>query len=253
MKGLVLLPLAALACAAPAAGQPLEPEAPTGSRIPVAPDAFPIDKTRDVLVAFAECAVKKFPEMTREMVLDTSSVRIGEKYSKAADPDCLIQAVNATYAVVQLQMSPVSFRAAVANELVRRDLGSFDPAGIKFAAPLHHPTVDPADYAPKGRVSSKSLAEWQHAKERDAGQAWLSTVGDCAVRANPSGARKLLQAKVNSDEELQALLALIPAFSSCIDQGHQVKMGRASIRGAVAVNYYRLAYAPKIPQRERPE
>ncbi len=250
MRAAIVLSLAALAFAVPVAGQTLKPEAQTGSRIPVPPDAFPIDKTRDVFAAFAQCAVKKFPELTHEMVLDASKVAVDKKYRKAADPDCLVQAVNASYSVVQLQMSPTSFRAAVADELVRRDLGGFDPAEIKLAEPLQHPTIDPADYVPKRSVSPETLANWQHAKERDTGEAWLSTVGDCAVRANPSGARELLQTKVNSDEELHALLALIPAFSSCIDQGHKVQTVRASLRGAVAVNYYRLAYAPKVPRPE---
>lgn len=253
MKLFIVPAMAALAFSLALSAQPLEPEAPLGSRIPIPPDAFPIDKTRTVLADFAHCAIKKFPTLAREMVLDGTKVAVDDKYKKVADPECLAQAVVGAYDMVQLRMSSESFRSAVADELVKSDLSDFEPAQIKLAAPLHHAAIDPADYVPKKRVSDRELQKWEQAKQRDSGEAWLSGVGECAVRTNPTAARNLLETKVNSEVELQALLALIPAFSGCIDRGRQLRTERAAIRGAVAVNYYRLAYARKLPQQEAAE
>lgn len=232
----------------------LKPEVETGSRIPKAPEEFPIDRTREVVALFAECGVKKFAQLAHDMVLDVAKFRVDNRYLKAADPDCLVQATSAPYAVVQLRMDPQTFRAAAADALVKRNLASFDPTQVKSAAPLKHPSVDPADYVPKpGARNRWKQADYDETKKRDLAAVWLLAFGECAVRANPVGARNILQTKINSDEELQALWAMMPAFSACLDRGRQLGTERAALRGAVALNYYRLAFAPKLDQTEPQE
>jgi hypothetical protein len=246
-----ILVFAAIAAAVPASAQ-LEPEAHTGSRIAEAPQQFPTDQTREILQRFAECAVKKFPQLAHQMVLDATKVTVGEKYMKVADPDCLVQATSYQFGIVQLKMSPDSFRSAVADELMKRNLSSFDPAQIAAAASLPEPSLDPADYVPKpGSNTRWKQEDYDKAKQRDTAAIWLFDFGECAARANPAEARNLLQTKINSDEELQALRAMMPAFSSCLDRGHKLSTERASLRGTIALNYYRLAFAPKVPQPEK--
>ena len=250
MKLTSVLALAAIAIAAPASAQ-LKPETHTGSRIPDAPQDFPADQTRQILERFAECGAKKFPKLAHEMVLDAAKVTVDQKYLKIADPDCLIWATSYQFGMVQLKLSPESLRSAVASELVKRDLSSFDPKDIEAAAPLAKPSLDPADYVPKAGSKIRSKQEdYDKAKERDSAAIWLFGFGECAVRADPAGARSLLQTKVNSDQELQALRAMLPAFGSCLDQGHKLGTDRASLRGTIAVNYYRLAFAPKVAPLE---
>ena len=230
-----------------ASAQPIKPEAPTGTRITKRPDDFPIDTSREILRQFAECSAKKYPQLTHEMLMDISKVRVNDRYLKAADPDCLLKATAYQYGTVALQMSPERFRYAVADALVKRNLNSFDPAQIASAPRLPIPTIDPADYVPKPRArkSGFMLKQYEEAKQRDLGAIALSSFGECVVRANTNGSRDLLKTKINSDEELQSLRAMMPSFSACLDRGQQFKTERATLRGAVALNYYRLAYAPR--------
>lgn len=242
--------VATLISAASAQAQ-LKLEAETGSRIPKAPDEFPIDRAREVVERFAECGVKKFPQLAHEMVLDASKVTVGDRYMKIADPDCLVQATTGSYAAVHLRLDPQSFRSAAADVLEKRNLVTFNPITIKSASALSKPTLDPADYVRKpGSKARWKQEDYDEAKVRDAALVWLAGFGECAVRTNPIGARALLGTKVNSDGELQALRSMIPAFSACLDEGRQLKTERAALRGTVALNYYRLAYAPKV---HRPE
>ena len=193
--------------------------------------------------AFAECAVKKYPQLTHQMVLDIAKFRVDDQYMKAADADCLVKATAYQYGMVELRMSPAAFRYAVADVLVQRNLGSFDARDIVSAAPLPKSSLDPADYVPKrGRFKPE---EYEQAKQRDLAAIALAAFGECVVRASPHGARNLLGTKINSDEELQALQSMMPSFSACLDRGSTLKTDRTTIRGTVALNYYRLAYAPR--------
>lgn len=242
-----LLLLSAAVVATPAPAQ-LKPEAPLGTRIPEAPDFFPVDRTQDVMRKFAECAVKKFPELSHRMVLDSSKVRVDKLYLKVADPDCLVQATAYQYGVVQLRMSPESFRYAVADVLVARNLQSLAPTQVLSAARLPKPAISPSDYLAK--ASDKRVGftqkDYDEARQRDVAAIALSDFGECVVRANPQGARDLLRTKINSNEELGALRAIMPSFSGCLDRGSTLKTDRSTVRGAVALTYYRLAYAPRV-------
>ena len=77
---------------------------------------------------------------------------------------------------------------------------------------------------------------------------FMSAFGECVVRTDPSGSHALLMTQVVSPEETAALKAVVPAFSSCVPAQRTLSFDKTVIRGAVALNYYRLAKALPGPR-----
>lgn len=240
----VLAATAALGIHCPAAAQ-LEPEAPLGTRIPKSLEDFPVDKTSELVRDFAECAVKKRYPLARELLLSVTEYYLPDKYSKIADPHCLGQRlVGSPYGAAQLRMSTGILRFAIADALVARDLKAYDPGGIASAAPLPPLVFNPEDLT---GISRRSKKEREETAFKAKAEIELIKYGECVVRANPQGARQLLATAVNSHEEAAALGSMMPAFRGCLNIGQQFKASRTLLRGTVALNYFRLAYAPKLP------
>lgn len=63
----------------------------------------------------------------------------------------------------------------------------------------------------------------------------------CVVRNDGAAAARLLQTKVATAEELDALKALSGALSGCVPQGSQSKFTREALRALIATGAYRLA------------
>ncbi len=76
--------------------------------------------------------------------------------------------------------------------------------------------------------------------------AWLSRYGECVVRQEPAKARYWLLTPPDSPEEISRINDLRPAFADCLNEG-TMKFNRTTMRGAVAINYYRLAMATRVP------
>jgi hypothetical protein len=51
-----------------------------------------------------------------------------------------------------------------------------------------------------------------------------------------------------SDLETRYLEALQPAAGNCIEKGAAISMTKYSLRGTIALNFYRLAMAPRVPE-----
>jgi hypothetical protein len=207
-----------------------------------------VDHSRDILASFAQCSVKKHTVLAREVVLDTSHVAFDKAHLAAADPECLALA-NSSFDVTRLEISPFSLRAALADALIKSDLLGFDPNAIRFASPIPKTALDPADFAPKAGMHF-SFKQLQDSEAKTKADLALIAYGECVVRKDPVGSHTLLSTPVNSDAELQALQALMPAFSGCLDIGQQFKASRLLLRNTLALNYYRLAFAPKVAQTE---
>jgi hypothetical protein len=229
------------------------PEPPPGAPIPKALDQLPIDETRVVLAGFAKCNVGKNPALAREFILSSRDYYLDERFRSLTLPECLVAAMQgATWGTAQLQLTMPSMRYTIAEVLVNRDLKRFNPDLVRTAAPLAELTVDPAKTMKLAEEHEKTPAE--AAKNLAAAQTDVALVkyGECVVRADPHGSQRLLSSKINSDEEGAALTALLPAFATCLDEGHQFAGNRLSLRGIVAFNYYRLAYATQVASATKP-
>ena len=193
------------------------PSAPAGDLfLPNERDNLNAKQVRVTMLKFARCVAGRHPTEANEFVLDPTGAS-WPVISKKLDDSCLLGAVDDPGEEIQLSSNAQDILFALADALVQKRLAAFDPGQIAAASKL--PISDA-----------------------------LSTVGECAVRANPQGAHSLLSARLNSNEESAAVQAMMPAFASCLPKGQQVRFNILSLRGTVAVNYYRLALAPKAAQ-----
>lgn len=192
------------------------------------------------LQRFAECAVRLHPKEASQLVLDVSGLAMQKYRAVVFDADCLSPTMLA------LKIPPAEARFAIAYALVRNQLQTFDPSTLPLASPLPVPNLIP-QYPPSNRrISQKELQEREYRKKRAESVLALQAFGECVVRANPHASRAVLFAKPNSADETQAFNSLMPALSGCLIKGHEFRVDKSSMRGALAVNYYRLAMAPKV-------
>ena len=74
----------------------------------------------------------------------------------------------------------------------------------------------------------------------------MSAVGECVVRAAPDVSTRLVRSDIASDAESAAVEALKPALSGCLTAGQTFVFSPEMLRGAVALNYYRLANRAQV-------
>jgi hypothetical protein len=48
-----------------------------------------------------------------------------------------------------------------------------------------------------------------------------------------------------SVEEATAFQQLVPEFAACLPSGQKLEFNKATLRGTIAMNFYRLAHAPR--------
>jgi hypothetical protein len=186
--------------------------------IPNSKDNLAIKELREAMLKFARCVSARHPKESNDFILHPTE-ETWSVMSKKIDDNCLLEAVKNPGEEIQLNSNSQDMMFAISDALVQKKLSAFDPSEIASAGKL--PPADP-----------------------------LATIGECAVRANPAGAHALLQARLNSKEELQAVQALMPAFSTCIPKGAEVHFDLTTLRGTIAVNYYRLAFASPMEASE---
>lgn len=93
-----------------------------------------------------------------------------------------------------------------------------------------------------GRLTKQELEE--DAAEQRAGL-YLAFLGECVVRADPEGSRNLLLSEVFTPPEDSAFATLTSSLQSCVDKSREVQIDRTNLRGAIALEYVRLALAPR--------
>jgi len=142
-------------------------------------------------------------------------------------------------------------RGALAEELVRHDLGQWpqlNPAGL---APLRW-VVPTAVKAGPG-AEKLSPAALQKMLAIFAREARVGRLGECVVRASPQGAAAVLSTRMDSAAEVGALRALTPTIGTCVKAGETSDFNGTNLRYAMATSYYRLAnvspVGPAAPTR----
>jgi len=208
--------LGSLAVIASAAGAQRLPDTYEPARpdliVPPSQENLNAKQVREGMIKFARCVARRRPNEARNFVLQVSQAT-WNALEKKIDDDCALAAVDDPGEEVSVSSNSKDILLALAEVLVQQVLETSGPDQIKAAAPL--PLADP-----------------------------LMSVGECAVRSDPIAARALLKTRLNSKEEARALQAMAFVFGGCLPKGTQVRFDATSMRGAVAVNYYRLANAP---------
>jgi hypothetical protein len=207
-------------------------------------------ETRLIQQRYGDCVIQDNAREARAFILDhmnnSRNTPTGRLVEKLNNGPCLYKAAGNLPG--RMQMPGDTMRYALADSLIRRELLSGSPLGdVSGIAPLAHPVVD-ADAIMKSPVAVGGK-DGQLERERRLAVAQavtaMSQLGECVVRRSPTQALQLFRTNVGSAEETTAFSALNPAISACVPAGSTVELTKASLRGTIGVNYYRLANAPR--------
>lgn len=182
--------------------------------------AIPSDRQRQLVAQYAACVVKRMPRKAKAVVLsDRESAAAIARYDEVVSPDCMPLETDGS---MTMRTWPILIRVALAQALLETE-----PAlvlrPLATVPPLAHGTIE------KG--SEKNAATG----------IVMSRLGECVVRAAPAASGRLIRADVASPIEAAAFEAVKPALSSCLSAGETFAFSPELLRGAVALNYYRLA------------
>lgn len=239
--------LSVLTMSSVAAAQPLD------SRIS-RPDEFANGQQSDsrevrlIGVRYGDCVVKKQPAAASAIVLSQGVMLNHGVYrrmmDKVSDGPCLMDAAK-SFGGVQMRFPSDTMRYTLADALFRARAVPA-PLAIPATLPtLAHPTFNEAEYRAEmaKERNERRREELTNRRSQSIARIFMSAFGECVVRADPAGAHALLRAGVLTPEENKAFVALQPAFAQCLEQGQNLTMNKAILRGTIALNHYRLAQA----------
>ena len=195
---------------------------------------------------YAKCIAAKHPELVREYVLQAGNSRQrDDRFRKLTDWKCMPS--SSSREVTSLHFSSSSARYTFAEFLLKNEkIFVFHDFG---AVPLlQHPEPKKMeDYKPSGRISKGSYARMV---EKSFGEAAMSRIGECVVRADTGNSIKLLETAVEGTEEMATIQLLLPVAGRCIENG-SIRIKPEQLRGTIALNLYRLT-AVALPTETKP-
>jgi len=186
-------------------------------------------KVRKTVFQYAACVIKNHHERAADAILsDAENSDILKHYPELISSSCMGNVAGS----VEMKFGGDLYRYALADALVNADFAMEGPADFADRLPLAH-------------ISEVSESEQDTIKKRNS-IALLSRYGECVVRRDPVDVRFWILTKPDVPEESSRINALKPAFSACLTNG-TVTFNRTTMRGLVALNYYRLAKATPQP------
>ena len=186
--------------------------------------------SRSILDRYAECLIDADGPPIRAMLLGDPNSGTFERWRKRLNALCMLEGRDPYY----LNPDNVTLRFALA-EVIIRDFKD-GPAALDFSPvpPLIHPQ--------RPAAGSQSF------------YAFASRLGECVVRRNPGGSVALLKTGLATNEERAAMGALLASARTCMSLPPDgLKIDTISFRGAIALNYLRLAKAAERTARRNPE
>ena len=199
---------------------------------------------RDVTASFSDCVVKKNPMAARAVISDMIPAReVKRRYRVLINVDCMGHAVSGS-SVMGVNFGDPTFYFAVAEALVRYDYGASGPQDFKSVPALVYQDLDSVLSANERSKLSKSRSEKYAQIERQVTAIRvLFKYCECVARSDPEGSRLLVVKGAGSPEERLAFNRLLPNLGKCLPNGLEIKFKTDQLRGAIAVNYFRLAHA----------
>ena len=204
-------------------------------------------QNRKFMFDYAKCVVKERHDRAAEAILsDSDNATISKKYSDLIRGECLVSAVGGG---AQAKFGGDLYRYALADALVNFDFTKSAESDFSNRLPLAHiamPSQAELD-ADLGKITSKKKREAAKIEfNQRLGVTWLSRFGECVVRRNPVKTRLWLLTPAAIPEETSRINDLREDFNACLAQG-TMSFNRESMRGTIALNYYRLAKATPQP------
>lgn len=255
MTRIPLVPIAAAALTllvAPAFGQAI------GSRIAPRGPAFEKRQSpKDVIEArrfmfdYARCVVRKKHDGASEAILaNANNGDITERYSDLIRPECLQPSSLAGN--ISISFGGDLYRYALADALVNADFAAQGAKDFSDRLPLAHlpmPSRQELDMRLASEKNKRKRTELEQGFAKSIGVAWLSRYGECVVRGDPVAVRLWLLTRPDMPEEISRISALRAVFNNCLSDG-TMTFNSTTMRGAMAINYYRLAMATVQPTRK---
>lgn len=210
---------------------------------------------RKALADYGTCIVKWEPAKTREFVLSGGFINrrdVGENalFSRECMPgEAIIReglaAKGGTASRARLRLPDVMVRWAIAGALFDRDAAKLTTTAFSTVPQLIYERPFPVRATTKDGdpIPAERIAEQQKRFDEKASDVALAKVGECVARADGAGTRTALLTPIDTAAELGALKALGPVLSNCLHKGQTIGFDRMSLRGTLAVAYYRLASA----------
>lgn len=234
----------------PDADEPVQREYETGSRLSKRANVsvWDADKTRKIQADFGQCVIEKHLARAQHFVLTPNMEQSARRkdVSAIADGYCLA-VVAAAAGDVEMKFPVDTMRYALADALVRKEFSAGAAASIEDAAPLEQPKLEEEDYQLEaGKKPRKGeLEQLQENRQKQLSLIYLAGFGECVVRADPANSYVLLMSDAETPQETTAFKAMMPAFGSCLAAGQSLEFNEVILRGTIAMNYYRLAHAPR--------
>lgn len=204
-------------------------------------------RMRKLAFDYAACVVRSHHAKATEAILTASENQvIMKQFPQIIDGECLSAAGGDG---IDMRFPHVTYRNALADALVNADFAGRGEESFANRLPLAQPAMM------SGTQQAEALAKVKSARKREELQkefgqqnalGWLSRFGECVVRNSPEASRYWLLTKPDIPEETSRIKALQPAFATCLGSG-TMKFTRVMMRGAVAINYYRLAMSTVVP------
>lgn len=190
--------------------------------------------------AIAKCHFEIEADRIERYLLADPAANAFEKWEDKRSDDCIYKVVKEEGTWTWHRGE--GLRYALAEELVRLRLSGVALADLDRVAPLPH---DRPPYRSKWE-NFLSRSEWDALPRQKAAAVFLSKMGECVVRSDPAGSRAILESDPASPAERRAIQSLMPALQRCVEKSQTLEFDRASLRGAIALNFLRLAKAPRL-------
>jgi hypothetical protein len=201
-------------------------------------------QTRSISANYADCVVKKSAPQARGAIAELAgNLVVQKKYRRLIDSSCMGQVTNDTSAG-GIAFGGDTFFYTMADALIRKDYSQSGPTDFSAVTQLVHRQKLPDPSASDlEKMNKREQADIEKDVNRVNTFSTLSRFGECAVRGNPEASRQLSLTDVGSTSEREKFNQLVPALAKCLEPGATAKFSPALLRGTIALNYFRLAYA----------
>jgi hypothetical protein len=181
---------------------------------------------------FAECVVSKNAHDAHVYVVeDLPEAQFERLRNKMRDEACWR---TATGLQTPVDTTGLKLQGTIAEALMATQAEE-GPLPLNSIAPLKQDTISEENRR-KDSATVKAIEDMLA----------LFWAGECVVRADQNGSQALLKSGLASPQESSALAALKPVFDGCSKHEFGYTVTPDELRAAVAVNYYRLAHAPRV-------
>lgn len=231
---LSLVPLIALASMPAAAAEPPSPQ-----------------QIRAFLAEYGTCIAKREPELAQKSVLSGASFHRDSPEGKrlmqreCMDAELLRNQADGFAGRLRMRFDEDTYRGVIAEALIAKHNAAVDVAALPTIPALSYDEPRPLRLTDRDGqpLDEERLARQRAAIARKTQAMLMGKLGECVVRAAPAQSRAVMATAIDTPAELQSLNALGPTLGQCVQAGETVSLDRVSVRGALAIAYFRLSQA----------